>query len=185
MSQVLIHFDEATLKAIDRIAPAAKRKRADFIRQAVKDAIFRRETERMREAYRLQPDSAEGVETLGPSRRVEGKNSVKQFEVWWADLPQPAGRRPVLLLSRNDAYGYLSKFVVVEITSTIRGIASEIRLGEEEGLPADCVANCDNLRTVPRLALRKRAGQLDPERWVEVKRAAGAALGWRELTDIE
>ena len=63
MSQVLIHFDEATLKAIDRIAPAAKRKRADFIRQAVKDAIFHRETERMREAYRLRPDSAEGTET--------------------------------------------------------------------------------------------------------------------------
>ncbi|MGA7237551.1 MAG: hypothetical protein WBY44_17835 [Bryobacteraceae bacterium] len=63
MSQVLIHFDEATLRAIDRIAPAARRKRADFIRQAVKDAIFREETERMREAYRLQPDSAEGAES--------------------------------------------------------------------------------------------------------------------------
>jgi metal-responsive CopG/Arc/MetJ family transcriptional regulator len=63
MSQVLIHFDEATLKAIDRIAPVARRKRADFIRQAVKDAIFRHETERMREAYRLQPDSPEGSET--------------------------------------------------------------------------------------------------------------------------
>jgi metal-responsive CopG/Arc/MetJ family transcriptional regulator len=63
MSQVLIHFDEATLKAIDRIAPAAKRKRADFIRQAVKDAIFQRETERMREAYRLQPDSINGSES--------------------------------------------------------------------------------------------------------------------------
>jgi hypothetical protein len=63
MSQVLIHFDEATLKAIDRIAPAAKRKRADFIRQAVKDAIFRHETERMREAYRLKPDSVEGSDT--------------------------------------------------------------------------------------------------------------------------
>ncbi len=60
MPQVLIHFDETTLKAIDRIAPAAKRKRADFIRQAVKDAIFRNETDRMREAYRLQPDSVEG-----------------------------------------------------------------------------------------------------------------------------
>lgn len=59
MPQVLIHFDESTLKAIDRIAPAAKRKRTDFIRQAVKDAIFRQETDRMREAYRLQPDSVE------------------------------------------------------------------------------------------------------------------------------
>ncbi len=59
MPQVLVHFDEATLNAIDRIAPAAKRKRADFIRRAVKDELFRLETERMREAYRLQPDSAE------------------------------------------------------------------------------------------------------------------------------
>lgn len=63
MSQVLIQFDDATLKAIDRIAPVAKRKRADFIRQAVKDAIFRFETERMREAYRLQPDSVEASDT--------------------------------------------------------------------------------------------------------------------------
>jgi metal-responsive CopG/Arc/MetJ family transcriptional regulator len=62
MSQILIHFDDETLKAIDRIAPAAKRKRADFIRQAVKDALFRNETERMRQAYLLQPDSAEGSE---------------------------------------------------------------------------------------------------------------------------
>jgi hypothetical protein len=59
MPQVLIQFDETTLKAIDRIAPPARRKRADFIRRAVKDAIFRLETDRMREAYRLQPDSVE------------------------------------------------------------------------------------------------------------------------------
>lgn len=62
MPQVLIHFDDATLKAIDRVAPAAKRQRADFVRRAVKDALFRLETERMREAYRVQPDSAEGAE---------------------------------------------------------------------------------------------------------------------------
>lgn len=110
---------------------------------------------------------------------------MKQVEVWRADLPEPAGRRPVLLLSRNDAYGYLSKFVAVEITSTVRGIASETLLGKQEGLPRVCVANCDSLRMVPRLSLTKRAGQLAPERWVEVKRAVGAALGWRELTDLE
>jgi metal-responsive CopG/Arc/MetJ family transcriptional regulator len=62
MPQILIHFDEATLKAIDRIAPAAQRKRADFIRRAVKDEIFRRETDRMREAYLLQPDSVDGAD---------------------------------------------------------------------------------------------------------------------------
>ena len=62
MPQVLVHFDEATLQAIDRVAPAAKRQRADFIRKAVKDALFLRETERMREAYRLQPDTAEDAD---------------------------------------------------------------------------------------------------------------------------
>jgi mRNA interferase MazF len=110
---------------------------------------------------------------------------VKQFEIWWADLRKPAGRRPVLLLSRNDAYGYLSKFVAAEISSTTRLIASEVPLGEEEGLPKVCVANCDNLRMVSRLSLTKRAGELAPERWIEVKRAVGAALGWRELTDLD
>jgi len=110
---------------------------------------------------------------------------MKQFEIWWAELREPAGRRPVLLLSRNDAYNYLSKFVAAEITSTIRQIASEVTLGEAEGLSRACVANCDNIRVVPKIALTKRAGELAPERWVEVKRAAGAALGWRELTDLD
>ena len=57
MPQVLIQFETATLEAIDRIVPAAKRKRADFIRKAVKDAIFLHEQTRMKEAYLLQPDS--------------------------------------------------------------------------------------------------------------------------------
>jgi hypothetical protein len=37
----------------------------------------------------------------------------------------------------------------------------------------------------PKVSLTKRAGGLAPERWVEVKRAVGAALGWRELTDFD
>ena len=63
MPQVLIHFAEATLKAIDRLSPAAQNKRADFIRRAVKEEIFRLETARMREAYCLRPDSAEDTGT--------------------------------------------------------------------------------------------------------------------------
>lgn len=110
---------------------------------------------------------------------------MKQFEIWWADLPEPVGKRPVLLLSRNDAYEYLSKFIAVEITTTIRGIASEVALGEDEGLPKACVANCDSLRMVPRSCLARQAGKLAPERWAEAKRAMGAALGWRELTDMD
>lgn len=109
--------------------------------------------------------------------------SLKQYDLWWAALPAPAGRRPLLLLSRNSAYQYLNKFIAVEITSTIRNIAVEVPLGRSEGLAVKCVANCDNVRTVPRSALTKRIGQLSQRRHAEVKRALGHALAWDELIE--
>jgi mRNA interferase MazF len=110
---------------------------------------------------------------------------MKQFEIWWANLPAPAGRRPALLLSRNDAYQYLNKFIVAEITTTIRGIPVEIRLGRREGLPSACVANVDNIRTVARPWLLSRAGVLPQAKRRDVKRALGYALGWDELIDLD
>ena len=56
MPSILIQLDEPTFKALNRIAPAAKRQRAEFIRRAVKEAIRRREYAAMRDAYRKQPD---------------------------------------------------------------------------------------------------------------------------------
>ena len=108
---------------------------------------------------------------------------MRQFEIWWANLPAPAGRRPVLLLSRNDAYQYLNKFIVAEITTTIRAIPVEVKLGRREGLASACVANLDNIRTVARQWLDSRAGALTPSRHREVKRAFGYALAWDELID--
>ncbi|HXP85082.1 MAG TPA: type II toxin-antitoxin system PemK/MazF family toxin [Bryobacteraceae bacterium] len=108
---------------------------------------------------------------------------MKQYEIWWASLPKPAGRRPVLLLSRDSAYSYLRKFLAVEITSTIRNIVEEVPLGPTEGLPRPCVANCDNIRTVAREVLEKRIGRLGPGRAAELKRALGHALSWSELID--
>lgn len=108
---------------------------------------------------------------------------VRQYEVWWASLPQPAGRRPVLLLTRVSAYGYLNKFLAIEITSTIRQIAVEVPLGRSEGLPRRCVANCDSVRTISRSALVKRIGRLAPARLPELKRALGHALAWDELIE--
>jgi mRNA interferase MazF len=110
---------------------------------------------------------------------------VKQFEIWWANLPKPAGRRPVLLISRNGAYEYLNKFIVAEITTTVRSIPVEVRLGRHEGLRSVCVANLDNLRTVVRQWLDTRAGALAPSRHPEVKRALGYALAWDELMGLD
>ena len=110
---------------------------------------------------------------------------MKQYEIWWAALPAPAGRRPVLLLSRDSAYTYLNKFAGAEITTTIRNIAVEVPLGRAEGMSNRCVANFDNLRTISRAALKRRAGTLSLQRHVEIKRALGRALAWDELIDAE
>ena len=62
MPSILIQLDEPLLRSLNKVAPAAKRQRAEFIRQAVKDAIRKREYEAIREAYLRQPDSAEDAD---------------------------------------------------------------------------------------------------------------------------
>ena len=108
---------------------------------------------------------------------------MKQYEIWRARLP--AGERPVLLISRDDAYTYLEKFLVVEITTRVRGIPVEVLLGRHEGLDQRCVANCDNLRTVARSWLLRRMGAVSAARVVEIKRALGFALRWTELINAQ
>ena len=107
--------------------------------------------------------------------------ALKQYEIWWAELPKPAGKRPILLLSRDDAYLFLNKFIAAEITATIRKIPIEVSLGPGDGLPKPCVVNCDNLRTISKQHLVERIGRLPVTKVREVKRALGYALGWEEL----
>jgi mRNA interferase MazF len=109
---------------------------------------------------------------------------VKQFEIWWVTLPLPVGRRPVLLLTRNPAYAYLNKVLVAEITTSVRGIPQEVTVGRAEGLPSASVVNLDNLHTIAKRQLTKRAGVLRPAREIEVKRSLGHALGWVELSAL-
>lgn len=71
MPQVLVNFDTATLQAIDRILPATKRRRTEFIRSAVKDAIRKYEYERMMEAYRRQPDTGADADDWSNAERWE------------------------------------------------------------------------------------------------------------------
>lgn len=114
----------------------------------------------------------------------EGPTAVKQYEVRWASLPQPIGRRPVMLLSRTPAYEYLAKVMIVEVTTTVRGIPQEVPLGRSEGLQHLCVANFDNIHIVPKAILGDRLGALEPARQHEAKRALGYALDWAELKAI-
>jgi mRNA interferase MazF len=108
----------------------------------------------------------------------------QQFEIWWASLPAPVGRRPVLLLGRSSSFTYLTRVLVVEVTTTVRAIPQEVALGKREGLSRTCVANLDALRTVPCACLQSRIGRLAAARHVDVKRALGHVLHWAELTAL-
>jgi predicted transcriptional regulator len=57
MKSVLIELDEPTYSALNSIAPAAKRLRAEFIRKAIRKAIHEAEYERIRQGYLAKPDS--------------------------------------------------------------------------------------------------------------------------------
>lgn len=98
-------------------------------------------------------------------------------EVWWAELPGPFGRRPVVLLSREEAYAIRDQVVVAPVTTRIRGIRSEVPLGPEQGLPKRCVANLDTIGTIPKLALRERIALLPRETVQAFNAAVRFALG--------
>ena len=108
---------------------------------------------------------------------------MRQFEIWWAELPEPVGRRPVMLLTRTPALRYLSRCTVVEISSVVRGLPVEVPLGADEGLRRRCVANFDNVAAIPVRTLAARIGSLSERRISEAKRALGHALDWPELMD--
>jgi len=109
---------------------------------------------------------------------------MKQYDVFWANLATPIGRRPVLLLTRTPAYAYLNKVLVAEVTSTIRHIPQEIPVGKHEGLASDSVVNLDNVHVIAKKSLEDRLGHIDSTRIREVKRALGYVLDWPELKTL-
>lgn len=96
-------------------------------------------------------------------------------------FPAPDKERPVLVLTRNSALRFLNRVTVAPITSTLRGIPTEVVLNEDDGMRVPCAVNLDHVVTVPQQALGRRLAVLRPERLAEVCRALGFALGCKEL----
>jgi mRNA interferase MazF len=102
---------------------------------------------------------------------------MKRGEIWWAELEPPAGRRPVVLLSRDEAYAIRSLVIVAPITTRIRHTPSEVLLGTSDGMPRDCVANLDTITTIPKDCLRNRLSILNIQKLKEIDAAIRFALG--------
>ena len=105
---------------------------------------------------------------------------MKRCEVWWADLTPPMGRRPVVLLSRDEAYAVRNQVTVAPVTTRIRHIPVEVALGPKDGLPKPCVANLDSLVTIPKSQLKERATLLRAEKTKRVDAAIRFALGLKD-----
>ncbi len=101
---------------------------------------------------------------------------MERAEVWWADLPKPVGRRPVVILSRNRAIQVRDYVTVAEVTSTIRDIPVEVPLGREDGLPRACVVNLDVINTIPKKLFTERITTLTAAKIKSVESALRFAL---------
>lgn len=73
---------------------------------------------------------------------------------------QEGKERPAVVLTRALALPHANWIVVVPITSTRRGLRSEVSVGTESTIDHESVINCDNIQSVPRWALGRRIGQL-------------------------
>jgi len=102
---------------------------------------------------------------------------VERGDVRLFAFPPPDKPRPVLVLTRESAIGYLSRVTVAPITSTIRGVPSEVLLGPDDGMKQPCAVNLHNVVTLSKERLGRRLASLEPRRMRDVCQALGFALG--------
>jgi mRNA interferase MazF len=89
----------------------------------------------------------------------------------------PDKKRPILVLTRDSAIGYLTSVTVAPITSTIRGVPSEVVLNEEDGMKSPSAVNLHNAVTVSQHRLGKRVAHLSAARMNEICAAVRFSLG--------
>jgi mRNA interferase MazF len=85
-------------------------------------------------------------------------------------------RRPVVVLTRDRAIPVLANVTVAAITGTIRELPTEVPVGPQQGLSRESVVNCDNLFTIPKQALGRRRGELEPDSLHRLRGALMIAL---------
>jgi mRNA interferase MazF len=89
----------------------------------------------------------------------------------------PDKKRPVVVLTRDSAIPYLATVTVAPITSTIRGVPSEVVLTDEDGMKAPCAVKLHNAVTVSQQRIGRRVAQLGSSRMTEICAALRFSLG--------
>jgi mRNA interferase MazF len=106
-----------------------------------------------------------------PSGTLKTRESAARFG--GAELPPPVGSRPV---TRDTVRENIGSIVVALVTRTVRQLPTEVVLGRRQGFPVPCVANLDNILTVPRGRLTRLMGACDANKLEELNQVIKAAL---------
>lgn len=102
---------------------------------------------------------------------------IARGDVRLYQFASPDKKRPIVVLTRESAIGYLSTVTVAPITSAIRGVPSEVVLNQDDGMKTPCAVNLHNAVTVTQQKLGKRLAQLSPARMREICAALRFSLG--------
>ena len=102
---------------------------------------------------------------------------ISRGDVRLYQFARPDKKRPVVVLSRDSAVPYLSTVTVAPITTSIRGVPSEVLLTENDGMKTHCAVNLHNVVTVTQNRLGKRVAQLSSLRMAEICMALRFSLG--------
>jgi mRNA interferase MazF len=112
----------------------------------------------------------------GVRLRIGLTGPMRRGEIWFA--ASPGGDRPVLVLTRDPVADRIGSAVVAALTRTVRGLVSELELTpSQDGVPTACVANFDNLHTLPRDAFRRPVTTLSAARMHQACQVLLAATG--------
>jgi mRNA interferase MazF len=97
----------------------------------------------------------------------------RRGEVWLAELDKT---RPVIVLARDPMGRYLNAVLVAPVTSTVRGVSTEVPVGSADGVRVESVANMDNTQLVARKRLLRRVGHATPETMARLCRSLAIAV---------
>ncbi|NNN19649.1 MAG: type II toxin-antitoxin system PemK/MazF family toxin [Acidimicrobiaceae bacterium] len=100
-------------------------------------------------------------------------SAPRRGEVWLADLDKA---RPVIVLTRDPMGKYLNAVIIVPVTSTVRGVSTEVPLGFDDDIRHPSVANLDNIQLLARERLRRRVGRVRPATMVALCKALSIAI---------
>jgi mRNA interferase MazF len=102
---------------------------------------------------------------------------IERGDIRLVTFPRPDKPRPVLVLTRDSAIGYLSRVTVAPLTSSIRGVPSEVAVGPDDGLKQPSAVNLHNVLTIDKRQVGRRVARLGADRMRQVCGALAFAVG--------